>query len=282
MTAPNKYSAAGVKYAFWGILDANANLIGDALAPTTGSTGNAMIRLLGIQTANPGAVEGEDVPVEGDDGVIAKFQFEPNDTPTFIAQTGAFDLATEALMQGTAVETLGDLKIGVYQPVDPNYPDGMLILQGQTKKQDAGVKGAKAWSGYIIPLLTSQPLGREEFAGRTAGANRLRMTTQIASRKPWAVTIATADLGTTGAAILPFSADNPINAHRFTGNNSATTFNLPADYPPVSIGKIIIHEGNGQKLTPTIDYTLSGNTITRVAGALGQGTPWYVIWEFTV
>lgn len=278
MTAPNRYIAAGTQLAFLGLVDSQGFFLG-----STSSTANAksegMIRLTGIQTANPGPVEGEDVNVEGDDTGLGKIEFGPAETPSFIVNTGAFNLDLDAKLQGTLVETLGDIKIGVLQPNDASYPDVMMVIQSKSKSKDDGSDGTKAWSGYIIPIMTAQPLGRETFEGRTAAANRIKVTTQVASRKPWGVTILDANLGTTGAPLLPFTSDNPITMHVFKGDGATSTFTL--DKTPVSQAKVIIHKET-QLLTAGVDFTV--NTSTRVvtisAGPSTAGSRYECIYEF--
>lgn len=256
--APNRYISAGTQYAFFGFVDTAGNLLGSSVTAPANGSGSNMIRLLGIQQANPGPVEGEDVNIEGDDGSLGKIEFGPGETPSFVITLGAFDLETDAKLQSTLVETIGDIKLGVLQPNDPTYPDGCLIIQAKSKSKDGATGGAKSWSGYIIPLASVQPLGREEYSGRTAGANRLRVTTQVASKKNWGVTITEIVNGTNGAPLLPFTSDNPIAMARYTGTGAGSqTFTL--DPLPVSLAKTII-VSNTAVLTPTTDYTVNTTT----------------------
>lgn len=279
MTAPNKYIAAGTQLAFLGLVDGQGFFLGSTSATTNGKS-EGMIRLTGIQSANPGPAEGEDVNVPGDDGPLGKIEFGPAETPAFVVSTGAFNIDLDAKLQGTAVETIGDIKVGVLQPNDPSNPDVMMIIQSKSKSKDDGSDGTKSWSGYIIPIMTAQPLGRESFEGRTAASNRIKVTTNIASRKPWGVTILDADLGTTGAPLLAFTADNPITMHVFKGDGAASTFTL--DKTPVSQSKVIIFKETAP-LTAGVDYTV--NTLTRVvtivAGPSTAGARYEVLYEFS-
>jgi hypothetical protein len=259
MSGSRSNIAAGTQLAFYGIYDSSGVLKGSTTGTLAqGAAGSGMRQLVGIKRANPGPAEPEDVDITGDDTVLGSIEFGPIETPSFIIESAVFDLDIQAALQGTSVESLGDLRLGVAQPDNAVYPDICLIVQGKAKKFDAGVKGIKAWVGYIIPVCTVIPLDREEYSERTAGVNRYQVNTQVANQKPWGVTIADGDLGTTGA---------PLDYG-------------PVDKTPVSVGKIIIHEGNGQLLTATTDYTLATATITRVAGALGAATNWQVVYEF--
>lgn len=233
----------------------------------TGATANASVEgmrnILGIKSASPGPVEPEAVNITGDDTVLGAIDFGPNEVPTFIMETGAFDLDTQAKLQSTLVETLGDIRLGTLQPNNPEYVDIMLIIQAKTKSKDTATDGTKQWSGMIIPVAAAVPLGRAEFSERAPAADRYKVTVQVASRKPWGVTITDAVMGTTGAPLIPFTADNPLTMHYLVGNGAITTIVL--DKTPVSLAKLVIHKGNGQLLVATTDYTLSGSTITLLA-----------------
>lgn len=276
MSGPTKAIAAGNQMAFWGRVDSLGRFVGPSGSSSNGASEGAR-NVLGIKTANPGPIEPDTVNVTGDDTSLGSFLFPPNELPSWIMEVAAFDLDTQAKLQSTLVENIGDIKIGTLQPSSPDYPDICLIYQSNAKSKDAGSDGVKKWHGYIIPLATAVPLGRAEFAERAAASDRFKVTAQVASKKPWGVTILDAVLGTSGAPILPFHSDNPITMHYMIGNAALATVTL--DYTPVSVSKIIIHQGNGQLLTATADYTVSGKVITLVAGALAAGTYLEILYE---
>jgi hypothetical protein len=278
MSGPNRYISAGAQNCWWGRVHTNGYFIGPSGSTANGAS-EGMRQILGIKSANPGPVEPEAVDITGDDITLGAIDFGPNEVPKYVMETAAFDLDTQAKLQSTLVETLGDIRIGVLQPNDPEYVDIVQILQAKTKSKDVGTDGLKAWSGYIIPVANAVPLGRGEFNERTPAVDRYKVTLQVASRNPWGVTITAANAGTTGAPMRPFTADNPITMHYWIGDGAASTVIL--DKTPVSLAKIIVHEGNGQLLTATTHYTLSGSTLTRVAGAMAAGTFWEIIYEYT-
>lgn len=258
--APTRYIAAGTQLAFWGQLDTYGFFNGQSGSVATGATGEAMGRLLGIKSANPGPVEPSIVNITGDDTVLGAIDFGPNEVPSWIMEMGAFDLANQARFQTTSVETLpSGVKIGVLQPNDPLYPDICIIYQGKTKYKDAGQDGVKAWSGYIVPLCSIVPLGRAAFSEREAAADRYKVTAQVASRKPWGVTISEALLGTSGTPLLPFTSDNPIVMERWTGNNVLTTFNLT--YTPISAAKTVVWSETAQSTPSSVDTALKTMTL---------------------
>lgn len=278
MSGPNRHIVAGFQEAWLGFMDSQGFFIGASTSAPGAGLGSGMIHVLGVQNASPGIVEGEVVQVPGDDTSLGQFAFDADTLPSFILNMGAFNLNTDALLQGTLVEALADIQIGVLQPGAANYPDACLIFQGFAKSKDTGSDGVKAWQQFIFPIVTVQPLDREEFSGRTAGVNRWKVTVQRASRKPWGVTITDVLNGTTNAPILKSTSDNPITFATFTGNSSATTMTL--DKTPVSVNKIIIHTGTGQKLTPTTDYTV--NTTTKLlTWIVAPANRHQIVYEYT-
>lgn len=282
MAGSKSYIAAGTQLAYYGIYNSIGVHQGGSATLAQGAAGNGMKRLKGIQRANPGPVESESVDVDGDDGTLGAIEFPPDTVPEWIVESGVFDLDIQAALQTTAVEQVGDVQMGVLQPNNPVHPDIVWIYNSKSKKKDAGVDGLKAWSGYIVPISSTVPLGREAMEGRTAGADRYKVTAQVAGKKPWGVTIVDADLGTDGAPLLPFSSENPVTMHVFKGDGAVSEFG-PLDKTPVSVGKTVIYEGNGQLLTPTVDYTVDVATklITKVAGALDTDVLWQVFYEFS-
>ena len=281
MSGSRSNIAAGTQQGYFGLWNNSGLFSGSVLSLPQGAAGSSMTKLTGLKRANPGVAEPEALDIQGDDTVLGSIEFGPNETPSFIIETAVFNLDNQALLQGTLVEVLDDILLGAGQPENAVYPDTCIILQGKSKKFDSGVKGIKAWSGDIIPVASLIPLLREAYEERTAGVDRFKATAQVASKKPWQVTIADADLGTTGLTRLPFTSDNPICMHVFEGDDAVTEFG-PLLNTPVSQAKVIIHEGNGQKLTAGVDFTVDTATklITRVAGALAAGTRWYVLYEF--
>lgn len=275
--APTKNIAAGTRLAALGFIDTSGFLLGGSTSAPANGSSSGMLSLVGIQQAGVGIAEGEAVPVPGDDGILGQFLFAPDSLPEFVMNLGAFDLAQDALIQTTSVESLGQMYIGVLQPNDPVYPDACLIIQGEAKSKDSGSDGVKAWEGYIIPVVSLQPLGRETFEGRTAAVNRWKGVVQVASRKPWGVTITDAVNGTNGTPILRFTADYPIWMDRYTGTGAGGQTMVLAK-TPVSLAKLVIHS-NTQLLTPTVDYTLSGSTISFVTNPAAASKT-VVLYEF--
>lgn len=280
MSGSRKNIAAGTQLAAYGLWNNSGLFSGSTTSLAQGAAGSPLKRLLGLKRANPGVGEPQNVNITGDDIVLGSIEFGPNEVPSFIIESSVFDLDIQADLQGTAVEELDDIRLGAGQPENPNYPDAVIILQGKAKKQDVGVKGIKAWVGDIIPVASIVPLLRSEYGERAAAVDRYKVTAQVATKKPWNVTIAEADLGTTGLTRLPFTSDNPISMHAFEGDGVVTAFG-PLDFTPVSQAKVTVHEGNGQKLVAGTDFTVDTATkmITRVAGALPEGTRWNVLYE---
>lgn len=276
--APVKKIVAGARLTFVGFVDTTGFLMGGSTSAPANGSGSGMLSVMGIQEAPFAVQEGEAVDVPGDDGVLGQFLFDPDALPEFVANFGAFDLNQDALMQGTLVESFGQGYIGVAQPRNPVYPDVCLIIQGLAKSKDSGSDGVSAYDIYIFPVCTIQPLGRDSAQGRTAGVNRWKITPNIASKKPWGVTITDAVNGTDGAPILPASFDNPVTMHRYTGTGAGGQ-SVTLDKTPVSLAKIVV-VSNTAVLTATTDYTISGKVLTFVSNPAAAAKV-IVFYEFT-
>lgn len=273
---------AGTQQAFLAFVGTDKNIIlgGTTTAPSAGATGSGAIQLTGIQTAPTGIPEGEAVPVLGDDSIFGAIEFDSADPTQFVINLGQFDLETEAKLQGTTVETFSDsgVAMGVMRPYIPSYPDVTIIIQGKAKKRDSGVQGAKAWAGYIYPLCTLQPIGRETFDGRTAGTNRYKVVAQMAGNKPWGTTIVDATNGTTAATALPFTSDYPFCMQRFTGNGVLTTFTGLEFTPATALGAIVAIDSVQQ----TGNFTLSpANKTITFTSAPANGSAIVVYYQYS-
>lgn len=279
--APIRYISAGTQWAFVGLLGATGRFIGMGNL-TAGLAGEAMRQVLGIQTANPGPVEPEVVNIEGDDGTLGAIQFDPAETPQWVMEVGAADLELQAILQGTQVLAFGDVQFGVLQPNAPARPDVCFIYQSRLISKDASTSGASGWAGYIIPRATVTPLGRAAFAGRQAANDRYQVVAQVSNVLPFGISITDTNLGTTGAPIIPFTADNPVTMHAFISNGSSGPYALA--HTPASQAKTrVINTATNAVLTAGTDYTVSAaNRTITFTPALGSGTPFVVFYEIAL
>lgn len=278
MATFSKSIAAGNTYAFMGFVDSNGFMVGSATsAPSSGATGSPMMRISGIKTASPTVPEPEVVQVTGDDTLLGEFDFDSLTQRSFTIEVAVQDLATEALLQGTNVETLGEIKLGALDILNPAELNACLIIQSRAKKQDIGAVGQKGWNGVIIPLATVKPLGRDTFAERGPAVFRYFVTPQLASNNPWGVTILDANAGTTGLRYRPFTAENPITMHAHTGNASLQTWTL--DYAPVSAVKTSLIS-NRVALAVSSVSTTAPYSVTTSASAPITGASLVTVYEF--
>ncbi len=273
---------AGTQQAWIAFVSNDKNIItgGSTTAPSAGATGSAGIQLTGIQTAPTGIPEGESVAVNGDDTLLGSIEFDSADPTQFVINLGQFDLDTEALLQSTVVETFTDsgVSMGVMRPITPDYPDVCLIVQGKAKKQDASVKGQKAYAGYIYPLCNIQPIGRETFEGRTAGTNRYKVTAQPTSNKAWGTTITESANGTTAMTALPFTSDYPLAMARGTGTGALTTFTGLSKVPAGTTSAIVAIDGVQQ----SGNFTLSpANQTITFTSAPANGAKIVVFYQYS-
>lgn len=272
----SKATAAGVAYGFIGFIDSNGFFIGGATtAPSAGSS-SGMLRIRGVQTASPTVPEPETVQVGGDDELISEFDFASIAQRTFTVDVAVGDLDLDALLQGTNVQTLAEIKYGALDVEGATFPNACIIFEGNSKKMNTGVVGQAAWTGTMIPLCTVRPLGRVAYNSREGAAYRLSVTPQSAQYYPWGITMSSANAGTSGMRYIPLEMENPIHMVAFTGNNSATEFTL--DYTPISVAKTAV------TFNRVVDTTASVNTSTKTATATTtppSSANGIIVYEFT-
>lgn len=254
--------SAGFKYCFYGTLDSSGYLVGGTdTAPVAGNqTGSPMLRLEGASTAPVALADAEVITVIGDDEPLVTFQFSPATLPAGVMEMVVRNRTFEALIQGTQVQTLGDLDISVLQPTDQAFTDMVLILSRRAKSWTPSSRGVKKWENLLVMRPTITPLF-SEFQTRANTPYRYGIATSQGDRLPWGVTLIESVNGTTAAPLIVLDGDNPVTMHRFTGNNSATVFNLA--YEPVSGAKTKVAV-NGVLQTLTTNYTVdtAAKTVT--------------------
>lgn len=252
-----QYIGAGTKYLFAGTVDSSGNLVSGSstTAPTAGNS-SSMRRIVGIQQAGLAVPDPDIVVVPGDDSVLGNFDFDSDSPNSFTIQKGAFDMTFDALAQGTNVYTLGDVNFGVLRPDDSSYPDICWILQGRISSKDAATAGAQGWGGVIVPRTTVRPLGRDSFNTKTAAADRLFVTAQVATQFPYGVTFNNNTIGADAAPYVPFTASYPMHMVRATGDNTALVVSLPYTPAAADANKVIVVV-NGVVQLYTTNYTVS-------------------------
>ena len=274
-----KRAAAGNTLAYLGFVDSSGKLLGSSTtAPSNGSI-SPMLRLLGIQQAQAGIQEPEDVQIPGDDGSLGIITFDPQTTPSFIATFGAGDLDLDALLLAVTKFSVGDTDFVTLQPNDPGYLNACLILQSRALGKDDVDSGQALYEGQLFPLVQCVPLGRETFAGRQAAVYRVKITTQVGSHMPSGVTLTSALAGTDGSPAIEFKGKDPILMERITGNNSTTSFELSKKVARTT--NITAYQGNGQALTHGSGITAAANDETlQFTAAPGAGVEVVVVYGF--
>lgn len=227
--------SAGVQQAWLSFLDTENFALGNAQTAIAAGDIRGSYPFVGIQEMPTGILEGETVPVPGDDTTLGAFIFASADPREFLINFGQGDLNLDAMLQGTLVETLGNISIGLSDPGQPVYPTVCLIVNSRAIKRSPGNSGQGAWSGYIYPVVQLQPLSRETLAGRTAGTYRYKGTAQAAYNHPWGVTIAEAVNGDVSSFSFPFNSNYPLTLDAFRGNGVKTDWVL--NKTPVSVAE---------------------------------------------
>jgi hypothetical protein len=218
--------AAGLQRIDFHILDSTGIAAGPTGTVSTGATGAAAGRILGAQTAEIKIGEPETVNIPGDDGNQGSFIFGPADIPSFDIIVSVENLTHEGVFQGTNVFNDGSASFGVLDPGAPVYPDVAILAVSRSKSKVSGSDGVANYAGVVVPKCTIIPLGRDTYQGRTGAGFRYRVLPTRSDAYPWGLTLKDSVQGTPNGVVMPWSAPNPLTFHRWTGDNTTTTFNL--------------------------------------------------------
>lgn len=262
---PTPRIGAGFNSCWYGVVNSSGYMIGNTAAGATAGAqaGEGMARLEGARTIPVSIPEGDTVPVSGDDEPLVQFDFESENLPSGVLEMAVRNLTFEALIQGTSVEAIGDVSVGILGPSGRAPEDMSLLLQRRSKKWSSGVRGVKAWEIILVPRCVIEPLG-VDVEQRAFSPYRYKVTASKADRFAWGATFTEGLHGTTGGSIVVVESDYPVHIHAALGNNSQQVFTLP--YTPKSSSKIYVYD-NGVRQALTTDYTVSGADVTFV------GTP---------
>jgi len=177
-----------------------------------------------------GFPEGESVPIEGDDTLLGSIIFGNPAPREFLMNFGQSDLTLDALLQGTTVNTVGNMNFGALDPAEAEYPTVGLIINTRSLKRDTGQAGQSAWNTYMYPAVQVQPLDRETFQGRTAASFRYKGVAQQATNFNWGITVNDV-LSTPAITATRINTPYPITMHAFRTDGSA--MNIVLDKTPV-------------------------------------------------
>jgi hypothetical protein len=252
--------AAGFDRLEYMMLDSSGIAAGPSGSITAGATGSPMGRMLGVKTSDIVIPEPDIVNITGDDGPLGSFIFQPTATPGFNIDVGAADLQDEAYFQGTLVANEGDISLGVLQPKDQSFPDFCLIGVSRAKSKMSGSDGVAGFSGIIIPKCQLVPLGRVSYTEREGAVYRYRVSVTMSDAFPWGKTLTDAVNGTTGGAIMPWTAENRITMHRWTQTSGLTAFNVTNSPASTAVAKMRAFVNN--VITTGITVTVASKLVT--------------------
>lgn len=254
---------AGLNYVYYGVVDANGYLQGNSAdGPSAGAqAGEGMTRLEGAQVFPIGVPEDEIITVLGDNEPLVTFKFPSAELASGVFEMAASDLDFEALVQGTKVEILGDLRHGLLSASGATSPTIALLIQNQSKKWASGARGTAAWEYVLLLAVEVTPLFKD-VEQRTHSPYRYNVNLSKADRATYGATLSETTHGAEKAAYIVGESDNPVHLHAWQGNNAETAFTLT--FTPKATGKVYLFVNGVRQVDPG-DYSVSGTTITFVA-----------------
>jgi len=264
---PTKVLSAGVQQTQLLFLD-NANIaIGnDTTAMTAGDIRGAF-NMVGIQSAPSGNLEGESVGINGDDALLGSIICSSADPREVLLEFGQGDISLDAKLQGTLVQQLKAINLGLSDPANPQYPTVCVIHNSRAINRNPGQSGQAAWKSKIYPVIQLQPLEVETLEGRTAASFRYKGTIQQAFNTPWGVTITNAVNGNTSAFSFTTYQDYPLTMDAFLGNGVKTAWVLAKT--PVDTDNTLAFVERVE--IPIASVTPATNTATTTGAAANNG-----------
>lgn len=221
-----KKLAAGVQNAWLWFNDADGFALGSDTTALTAGTSRGAFRFVGIQQMPSGIQEGEVVPIPGDDTNLGGILFESDAPVEFLINMGQGDQGIDAKLQGTLVETMNRISLGLVMPGTKTLATIGLLVQSRSIKRE-NTSGQAAWSGFLYPNVQLEPLNRETFQGRTAASFRYKGVAQKSQYKPWGVTISEAVNGDDETVAFDVNSSYPLTLDAFKlDGNPTPTFTL--------------------------------------------------------
>lgn len=223
---PRKILSAGVQQTQLLFLDNDNLAIGNTTTAIAAGDIRGAYNMQGIQTAPSGNLEGEGVPINGDDSLLGTIIFSSADPREVLLEFGQGDIGLDSTLQGTLIEQLGAINIALSDPAAPQYPTVCVIHNSRAINRDPGNSGRAAWKSKIYPVIQLQPLEVETLEGRTAASFRYKGVIQQAFNHPWGVTLSNAVNGNLSAFSFTTYQDYPMTIDAFRGNGVKTAWVL--------------------------------------------------------
>lgn len=274
-----KYIAAGFDRLEFHLLDSAGYAAGSSGSVTPGGVGAPGTRILAVKTMDIQIPEPEDTDITGDDIYQGGFVWPPGAGPAFTIEMAVNNLTNDAGFQGTLTENLGDITLGVEQPVDMTFPDVALLAVSRARSKEAGSDGVSGFAGVIIPKTNVTPLGRAGFNERGEAVWRYRVKASTSDADPWGKTYTNATQGTSGVVVRPWTAENRVTMHSFVGDGSTVAFTVAETPASTSITTKVIIFKDGLRVTSGV--TVSGKILT-FSVAPANGAKIVVFYEYTI
>jgi hypothetical protein len=245
----------------------NGVMVGsDTIEPVAGAgIGTAGIRVEGAQTVPIGLPDSEVITVMGDDEPTIQEDFGESTLPSGILQLAARNLYLEAMLQGTEVEEIGNVKVGVLAPQTRQLADIAMLLGRRSKTWSVGDRGVKKRGLLFLPSVTLTPKGNADWTQRAHGPYQYSIATSKGNILAWGATFTQDGQGTDAAALVPVESNFQYIVNFFKGDGVQLTFTLT--HIPVITDTTIVTERIGAA-APTViaggDYAITAtpNLIT--------------------
>jgi len=202
------------------------------------ASGYGLTRLYAANAADATMPEPTTVPIEGDDGIDAQFQFDVTELETFQLTFGRQDYAVLNDVQGTSnIDLQSTYSMALRNPKGRDFTDMFVLLSRRAQKRNGTTGGG--YEHVLIPLATLT------YTGSTMG-------TQGAGYYNYSVTANYVDRTFYGTKLGS-------DASEVGGKDNGSSFEFVTDYP-VSID-VWEEDGSATDFTPTQTIRTSGTVL---------------------
>lgn len=222
-----KFTAAGFASVQQGINNDGYVMGTTPLTTSDTDSTEGLDRVLYAKTADLSLPDNVTVTITGDDDAVTIFQFPPGELPSFSLEVGSSDLTFGTKTQGTSIYELGDWSFNVLGPNDPDFEDITFVMSTQAKVAGtSGCAGSSGWYHLILPACNVQDKGPGGLNEQGEVTRSYQVTVNKASCFPWGQALTADNVGTTGAVMIEFFAENRFTFQTYIDDGATGSFTL--------------------------------------------------------
>lgn len=279
MANATKWAAIGDEALLLSVRGASGYFAGWAglTAASTPNTHSSLYKFAGVQALPLGLNEQVSKSINGDDGIVATFNFPSTDPVSATLEMGVEDLDVAAKVAGMTNYALGEWTMSALGGTITTKQAMIALNVRKAIALDSSNNGVQGYVNELWYNLTLDPLDDEGRSHQTEGKFRYAVVANPSTVLPWGVTNLVAH-GATERYFSRFFTPNRFALEVHIGNNSNA--DIPLTYTPISTAKTKAFNGaTGGALT--VSSVSTGAKTATVSAAPASGAITVVVYETT-